>query len=580
MAQDKLNLDITPGLIKQDSKGRYIECCLSSNGYTRQAKLYEDGKMLLKKGAYLEDLTDCGKDFATVVNLRNKYANNIQDKRINIDLWFNTPSGAASFCCGSNRNGWGSIENKIEQGFKNKRGDIIDIYRAEKSIVKKYLEDNKKYIVKDTEKHFELITSETLFAEYTRENKFISICIKDSKFIILNDTSKIESEYKIEFNTFEELCESLNIEKSTAGWTLDTGKSLGDYLKLVEKPVERKSVEQEPVEKQPRVIELSDDTLRKQAKYLVEELKLIDKDAQTLENNSESITEKEYEKYSLDDFNKAVQGVDATVLEKVLSIKKALLLMSPPGTGKTTTARELAKYIIGEDNPNRYKLVSFNQTTSYTDVIGGYQNIGVDGKENWQVEKGSLANFCEKASVDKGNKYIYIIDEINRANTEAVLGEAITALEQRDTPVDTNAKFELTIPNNVYIVATMNSADSSITELDNALLDRFAIYNMPSIKLRPEEIKPKAESNLLTAISLVLDALEEINSILEKDIYKGKENRIGNRALYTDYNSIEELRLLIEYDLEPKIETKLKSLDDYQKKDIRSIIKRVMKQLE
>lgn len=282
--------------------------------------------------------------------------------------------------------------------------------------------------------------------------------------------------------------------------------------------------------------------------------------------------------YTIDDFNKNVQGVDANVLCKILKIKKALLLVSPPGTGKTTTAIELSKLITGVVKSNRVVLVSFNQSTSYSDIIGGLQNVNGE----WELIKGSLADIADKANNDRENIYIYIIDEINRANTESVIGEAMTALAKRGETVYTNIKTELVIPDNLYIIATMNSTDTSVANLDSATLDRFAVYNMPEIKIKASNINSELsqDKKLKDAVNEVINTINKINKELETDVYKSKENKIGLRALYTDYKNIEELLLVIEYDIEPKVYIRMSNLNDTSKQEIKGeleLLKRLLK---
>lgn len=325
-------------------------------------------------------------------------------------------------------------------------------------------------------------------------------------------------------------------------------------------------------------LSLSDKTLRKQAEYVADAVsKKFEennkKQKNTNSDNKNEVTAKESNPYTLDNFKKDIQAVDADLLKMLLHIKKALILISPPGTGKTVTAKALAKYITGDTDSDRVKFVSFNQETSYTDIIGGYRNMAEDGEQNWQVEKGSFTKLCEKAVEDHSNTYIYIIDEINRANTERVLGEGLTAIAGRGVPVQTNNGFMLTVPENLYIIATMNSMDASVASLDTAMLDRFMIFNMPEIKVDVNKLK--APEELHNKIKVVINKLEEINKKLELDPYKKKDNRIGNRALYSKFDTLEELRAIVEYDIIPKVEIKISSLsdNDENKKAVKDLIK-------
>ena len=329
-------------------------------------------------------------------------------------------------------------------------------------------------------------------------------------------------------------------------------------------------------------LNLSEQTMKKQAKYAAEVIEnALEKVSITKKCKSNNINEGIHTKtvksvtYTESDFYKIVQGVNASELSNVLKIKGALLLVSPPGTGKTTTAIELAKYIKGETNSDNVVQVSFNQNTSYSDFIGGYKKND-DGE--WELQKGTFFKLCDKAYKDPDNIYIQIVDEINRANTEAVFGEALSGLSKRGESFKTNIGLDLVVPENVYVIATMNSTDYSITSLDTALVDRFAIYNMPEIEL--DIAKLNTEQRSVNGVDLVKKAIQDINDILSLDIYKGKDNQIGNRALFTNYTSKEELLLVVKYDIQPKVKAKLSTLTKNSQDEVNSTLDKLIKHLE
>jgi len=322
-------------------------------------------------------------------------------------------------------------------------------------------------------------------------------------------------------------------------------------------------------------LNLSAATIEIGAKRIAEEMgKQLDKreaykKKEAITNTANDTSIENSEPYTIDEFNNTVQGVNANTLKDILRIKQALILVSPPGTGKTTTAIELAKYITGETNSDRVKLVSFSETTSYSDIIGGYQK---DNNGDWSIEKGSLFKLCDRAINDSDNIYIYIIDEINRANTQAVLGEAMTAMSRRGQGVSTNIGKNLVMPSNLYIVATMNTTDNSLISLDQAMLDRFAIYEMPDVVLDYTAIKDWVNDDVKLCVGYIYEELQKINKILGRDKFKHDDNRIGMRALFTDYDSISDLSLVFEYDIRPKVEARMYNLDDDDRKAIETIL--------
>nr|WP_275895711.1 AAA family ATPase [Acidibrevibacterium fodinaquatile] len=126
----------------------------------------------------------------------------------------------------------------------------------------------------------------------------------------------------------------------------------------------------------------------------------------------------------------------------------------------------------------------FHPSYNYDDFVRGIRIRTNEGQTNYTVENGPLLRMAKTAADRRDQKFILIIDEINRANVAAVLGEMIYALEYRGQPValqygDGGATARL--PENLYIIGTMNTADRSIGHIDYAVRRRFAF-----IPLHPE----------------------------------------------------------------------------------------------
>ena len=198
------------------------------------------------------------------------------------------------------------------------------------------------------------------------------------------------------------------------------------------------------------------------------------------------------------------------VVEKVIEIfkngwNKQVILYGPPGTSKTYSATIIAaKLLAGSDwvdtqNPynsaqkllkneykDNYKIVQFHPSYSYEDFVRGItvkpakRNNGI----TYVTESKIFEKFCKQAQSNKIQKYVLIIDEINRAPLASVLGELIYGLEYREssiaTPYAINGKQEFSIPDNLYIIGTMNTADRSIGSIDYAVRRRFAFVQVKS----------------------------------------------------------------------------------------------------
>ncbi|HMT24882.1 MAG TPA: AAA family ATPase [Microthrixaceae bacterium] len=159
-------------------------------------------------------------------------------------------------------------------------------------------------------------------------------------------------------------------------------------------------------------------------------------------------------------------------LRALLEEKGQIVLYGPPGTGKTFIAKALAKALVTDSS--RYRLVQFHPATSYEDFFEGYRPVGVgDAGITYELTRGPFGELADHAAQDPA-LHVLVIDELNRANVPKVLGELLFLLEYRDeevAPLYRPSGFSL--PENLWIIATMNTADRSVATLDAALRRRF-----------------------------------------------------------------------------------------------------------
>ena len=169
-------------------------------------------------------------------------------------------------------------------------------------------------------------------------------------------------------------------------------------------------------------------------------------------------------------------GISAETLTgwlRAIERKGQAILYGPPGTGKTYTARRLANVLVSETQ-GFVELVQFHPSYAYEDFIYGIRPTpGPGGTLNLEPVPGRFVNFCEKARGVDG-KCVLIIDEINRANLARVFGELMYLLEYRGETIELAIGRPFSIPDNVRLIATMNTADRSIAVVDHALRRRFA----------------------------------------------------------------------------------------------------------
>ena len=157
-------------------------------------------------------------------------------------------------------------------------------------------------------------------------------------------------------------------------------------------------------------------------------------------------------------------------IQQLLEEKNQIIFQGPPGTGKTFVARELAKYIAG--SPARVMLVQFHPSYAYEDFVEGFRPKS-DG-EGFQLRKGPLLEIADLASEDQEERFVLIIDEINRGNVGKIFGELYFLLEYRDSGIRLQySDREFSMPRNLCLIGTMNTADRSIALVDLALRRRF-----------------------------------------------------------------------------------------------------------
>lgn len=162
-------------------------------------------------------------------------------------------------------------------------------------------------------------------------------------------------------------------------------------------------------------------------------------------------------------------------IEKLLAVKPQLIFYGPPGTGKTHVARALAKLLADGREPT---FVQFHASYAYEDFIERYRPVGPkDGGPGFECLPGPLQQAVAKA---QNEIHVLIIDEINRANLPRVFGELFFVLEYRDQPVQLqyhrSEEEPFTLPKNLIILGTMNTADRGIAQIDAALRRRFHFF--------------------------------------------------------------------------------------------------------
>lgn len=164
----------------------------------------------------------------------------------------------------------------------------------------------------------------------------------------------------------------------------------------------------------------------------------------------------------------------------LLAAKRQLILQGPPGTGKTYVGRAVANFVAGD--PSRVDIVQFHPSYAYEDFVAGLRPDPNKPSE-FTVVKGPFVALAERARQAPEQVFVLLIDEINRGNIPSIFGELYFLLEYRDSAIRMSyGEDTFSLPENVLILGTMNTADRSITSLDSALRRRFFVRT-----LRPGE---------------------------------------------------------------------------------------------
>lgn len=255
-----------------------------------------------------------------------------------------------------------------------------------------------------------------------------------------------------------------------------------------------------------------------------------------VESELEELTEEAQETYSIQDILNAGCFLDRKQLETILRRwreKKNIILQGPPGTGKTWLGRKLAYAMLEDSSDETITAVQFHPSTSYEDFIEGFRPAS-DG--HLRLQPGPFLKAVRAASDDEGRKHFIIIEEINRGNPAQIFGEMLTLLEADKR----NAESALTtiyspdsepifLPENLYVIGTMNQADRSLSMVDMALRRRFAFVDLqPQFNERWLDYCSTNcgyDRGTLETIGTKLDAL---NARIAADINLGRDYGVGH----------------------------------------------------
>ncbi len=266
------------------------------------------------------------------------------------------------------------------------------------------------------------------------------------------------------------------------------------------------------------------------------------------------VTEANIDKYGKKDFLDEVfmSEADYDRLVSVLAHKKNIILQGAPGVGKTFTARRLAYSIMGQKDETRIKSVQFHQNYSYEDFVMGYKPDG----NGFKLENGIFHKFCTEAGNYPQKKFFFIIDEINRGNMSKIFGELLMLIEKDYRGTKTTLAYNgmpFSVPENLYIIGMMNTADRSLAMIDYALRRRFSFFDMAP-GYNSEGFRKYQEHLNSETLTALITQIRALNEEIMKDKSLGKGFCIGH-SYFCGKDKCDDawLRDIVDYDILPML---------------------------
>jgi hypothetical protein len=237
-----------------------------------------------------------------------------------------------------------------------------------------------------------------------------------------------------------------------------------------------------------------------------------------------------------------------------------IVLAGPPGTGKSYVARHLAAELLGVPgrvDDERIRVVQFHPTYGYEEFVEGLRPVQqVDGPATigggvaFAYKDGPIVELAEKIRQD-GDPRVLVIDEINRANIARVFGELMFLLEYRDQGIDLMSHRRFALPSELFIIATMNTADKSTRVMDVALRRRFDFFTiLPERRILERHYAASDNENDMG--DELFDGFDALNARLRMDL--DEHRLIGHSFFMASQFGVPELRRRWDRQIKPLLD--------------------------
>lgn len=222
-------------------------------------------------------------------------------------------------------------------------------------------------------------------------------------------------------------------------------------------------------------------------------------------------------------------------LEKLLKSRQ-IILTGAPGTGKSYAAYKIANALT-ENKSENIEFVQFHPSMDYTDFVEGLRPIkGDNGQIGFERRDGIFKAFCKRALEKNQEKFVFIIDEINRGDISKIFGELFFAIDpsyrgekgkittQYQNLVESDDSYAdgFYIPENVYIIGTMNDIDRGVESMDFAIRRRFTW-----IEVNPEDTQSMLDSEISEYAKKAKEKMGALNNVISANPSLGKAYQIG-----------------------------------------------------